>query len=285
MPLSCLRLRFGAAILAGWLLFGCAQTGPERSAAIHTQAAVAGWQAQVVHTPQFDLQSFNNGRPPVDGVLTVYLEGDGYAWIGGQYPSDDPTPYQAIALQLAMVQPGKGAVAYLGRPCQYTGAEKDARCHKGIWSDARFSEEVVRAVNTALDQLKRQQHAQRLELVGYSGGAAVALLVAARRNDIDRIVTVAGNLDPHAWAAEMKLQPLKASLDTTKVIEATAHIPQVDFVGGKDRVVPPRVTESFVQRYPVDHRPRIIEISENSHACCWVAQWPTLWKQTQANPS
>lgn len=285
MRLSCLRPRSSAAILAGWLLLGCAQTGAERSAAIHTQAAEAGWQSQVLRTPQFDLQSFHNAQSPAQGVLTVYLEGDGYAWVGGQYPAKDPTPYQPIALQLAMAQPGPGAVAYLGRPCQYTGAQTDARCHKGIWSDARFSEAVVRAVNAALDQLKQQQHAQRLVLVGYSGGAAVALLVAARRNDIEGIVTVAGNLDPHAWAAEMKLQPLKASLDTTKVIEATAHIPQVNFVGGKDRVVPPRVTEAFVQRYPVDHRPRIIELPDNSHACCWAAQWPTLWKQTQAYPS
>lgn len=283
MQFSSLRRHSGAIILAGWLLLGCAQTGPERSAAIQAQATAAGWQSQVIRTPQFDLQTFGNGQSAAGGVLTIYLEGDGYAWVDGQFASDDPTPNEPIALRLAQAQPGQGPVAYLGRPCQYTGAQADARCLKDVWTDARFSEEVVRAVNTAIDQIKQQRGAHRIQLVGYSGGAAVALLVAARRNDIDRIVTVAGNLDPHGWAAYMKLQPLNGSLDTVHVIEATANIPQVDFVGGKDRVVPPRVTEFFVQRYPVAHRPRIIEVPDNSHGCCWVVQWPTLWKQAQTD--
>lgn len=274
-----LRSFNGAAILAGWLLLGCAQTGPERSAAIQSHAQQAGWHSQILRTPAFDLQALDNRQPARDGVLTVYIEGDGYAWVGGQFPSDDPTPQTPVALQLAMVQPGKGAVVYLARPCQYTGAQTDARCNKTVWTDARFSPAAVSATNQALDQLKAKASAKQLQLVGYSGGAAIALLVAAERKDVKRIVTVAGNLDPHAWATAMKLRPLNDSLDTRSVIPATSSIPQVDFVGGKDRVVSPAITETFASLYPAGQQPRIIQMPENGHVCCWADQWPQLWQQ------
>lgn len=273
-----LRPHTSAAILAGWLLLGCAQTGPERRIAHADTVKAAGWQNQTLRTSTFDLQAFSNNRAVQDGVLTVYIEGDGYAWVDGQFASDDPTPVQAIGLQLAMAQPS-GAVAYLGRPCQYLGAGTDNRCNKKVWTDARFSAAAVKATNDALDQLKTQQGARQLQLVGYSGGAAIALLAAAERNDVKRIITVAGNLDPHGWAKDMRLQPLTGSLDTTAVIGRIEQIPQVDFVGGKDRVVPPRITEAFMQRYPARKRPRVITVPDNGHVCCWADQWMLLWPQ------
>lgn len=282
MIITRLRPHTGAVILAGWLLLGCAQTGAERSIAHADTFKAAGWQSKIIRSSNFDLQAYRNNRALQDGVLTVYIEGDGYAWVDGQFASDDPTPVQAIALQLAMAQPG-GAVAYLGRPCQYLGAGTDNRCNKKVWTDARFSAAVVKATNDALDQLKTQHGARQLQLVGYSGGAAIALLAAAERNDVKRIITVAGNVDPHRWAKDMRLQPLIGSLDTTAVIGRIEQIPQVDFVGGKDRVVPPRITEAFVQRYPASKRPRLITVPDNGHVCCWEEQWPMLWHQAQEN--
>lgn len=267
----------------GVMLAACShQTGPERSKAIRAQAEQAGWRSQVIHTPQFDLQSLSNRQEQVGGVLTIYLEGDGYAWVDGQFASDDPTPHNPVGLQLAMAQPGPGAVAYLGRPCQYMGAQTDGRCNKTVWTDARFSEHVVAAVDAAIGQLKQQRGARQITLVGYSGGAAIALLVASRRQDVARIITVAGNLDPQAWATQMRLRPLTSSLDTATVIHQTAAIQQVDFVGGKDNVVPPTLTEAFAQKFPTGKQPRIINVPHNTHSCCWVQQWPTLWPQAQS---
>jgi dienelactone hydrolase len=265
--------------LIGLALAACAhQTGQERIAAIQAQTVAQGWQSQVIRTPQFDLQAFTNNQPAVNGVLNVYIEGDGYAWVDGQFPSDDPTPHKPLGLQLAMAQP-EGAVAYLGRPCQYIGAETDARCHKKVWTDARFSQAVVAATNTAIDQLKAQQKAGQVRLVGYSGGAAVTLLVAAQRNDIKQIITVAGNLDPHTWAKQLKLQPLNGSLDTATIIQRTSKISQVDFVGGKDKVVPAALTVTFAQSYPTNQQPRIINEPGFGHVCCWAEHWPQLWTQ------
>ena len=253
-------------------------TAAERSQAMTHQAEAVGWQVQTIKAGQFELRAITNQVGSVDGVLTVYIEGDGYAWVNGQFPSEDPTPITPVAFELAKQQPS-GAVAYLGRPCQYVGASANAACTKAVWSNERFSEAVVASTNTALDQLKAQSKTSKLRLVGYSGGAAVALLVAARRNDVVRLVTVAGNLDPDAWATQLKLQPLNGSLNPVDVISANQHIPQVDFVGGKDRVIPPQIAADFVQRYPTEHRPTLINIPDNGHVCCWAEQWPVLWQQ------
>lgn len=253
-------------------------TAAERSQAITHQAEAVGWQVQTIKAGQFELRAIINEVKPVDGVLTVYIEGDGYAWVNGQFPSEDPTPITPVAFELAKQQPS-GAVAYLGRPCQYVGASANAACTKAVWSNERFSEAVVASTNTALDQLKAQSKTSKLRLVGYSGGAAVALLVAARRTDVSKIVSVAGNLDPVAWANQLKLEPLSGSLDPVNVILANQHIPQVDFVGGKDRVIPLQIAADFVQRYPTEHRPTLINIPDNGHVCCWAEQWPILSAQ------
>ena len=265
--------------LVGLAVLGCLHiTADERSEEIAKQAKAAGWQVQTLKAGQFDLRAITNQSKPIDGVLTVYIEGDGYAWVSGRYPSDDPTPNTAVALNLAMQQPA-GAVAYLARPCQYLGANTNSACTKALWSNERFSDAVIVSTDKALDQLKAQAKATKLQLVGYSGGAAVALLAAARRTDIVKIITVAGNLDPETWTKELKLLPLTGSLNPVEVIPTTQHIPQVNFVGGKDRVIPPHITTEFVQQYPSQYRPTLINIPENGHVCCWAEQWPVLWQQ------
>lgn len=267
------------AALSGVALSGCIHiTAEERSQAITRQAAESGWQVQTIKSGQFDLRAISNQVKSDDGLITVFIEGDGHAWVDGQFASDDPTPVTPVALNLAMQQP-HGAVAYLGRPCQYLGAQSNPSCVKALWTNERFSEAVISATNLALDQLKAQAQATKIQLVGYSGGAAVALLVAARRKDVSKIVTVAGNLDPVAWAKQLKLEPLTGSLNPVEAIPVTQHIPQVDFVGSKDKVIPPMITENFIQRYPAAYRPTLINIPDNGHVCCWADQWPQLATQ------
>lgn len=272
------RVPLAATIFFGCFVAGCAQTGSERSATIAAEANKAGWHGQVIKTASFDLQIFSNPERVQGGEITIYIEGDGYTWVDGQFPSSDPTPHTPIGLQLALAQPS-GAVTYMGRPCQYLGAGADPRCSSAVWTDARFSKAVIAAMDAGINQVKEARGAHRITLVGYSGGAAVAILVSAQRHDIERIVTVAGNLDPQAWAMHMKLGTLKGSLDTLAAINATATIPLVNFVGGKDRVVPMELTERFVQHYPTEQPPKIILLADFDHVCCWVNAWSQLGDQ------
>jgi hypothetical protein len=55
----------------------------------------------------------------------------------------------------------------------------------------------------------------------------VAALVAARRTDVDRLVTVAGNLDPTAWAVYQHIQPLTGSLNPADEVDALSRTGRV----------------------------------------------------------
>ncbi|MDW5441780.1 alpha/beta hydrolase [Polaromonas sp. SM01] len=215
-----------------------------------------------------------------DEYLTVYIEGDGLAWINGQQPSSDPTPNNPLALRLALAQP-KGNAAYLGRPCQYVGAAS-AGCAETYWTHQRFAPEVIESSSQALDGLKQQFGATHITLVGYSGGAAVALLLAARRTDIASVITVAGNLDHQAWTQKMKVEALTGSLNPADAMAQLQHIPQTHFAGDADKTIPPSLIFDFAQRFPLNNRPLVIVKPGYGHPCCWADHWPQLLSEVEA---
>jgi pimeloyl-ACP methyl ester carboxylesterase len=90
----------------------------------------------------------------------------------------------------------------------------------------------VDSANIALDQLKtRAGSVDRLILIGFSGGGALAALLAERRNDVAGLVTVAANLDLDQWVRAKNLTPLRESLDPAVDAVRLAKLPQVHFVG------------------------------------------------------
>lgn len=252
----------------------------ERQSTASTLAATRHWQARDLMAGAFTLRAWLSPRQTV--TLTVYLEGDGLAWITPSLPSDDPTPLQPLALQLALAQPD-GQAAYLARPCQYLAAQ--AACTRRYWTSHRFAPEVVDSMNQGLDQLKQQTQAARLQLVGYSGGAAVALLLAAQRHDVQRVITVAGNVDPEAWSQLLGLTPLSGSLNPVAVLPALQAIPQWHLVGGNDRVIPPQLSRDFAARFDSHHRPVVRILPGFDHHCCWAVSWPSLWQEIMSTPA
>jgi predicted esterase len=272
-----LLLRVLAAAVSIVSLAGCAQSLPEqRTALAQSLAQSKGLSERPITTDTFTLLSFLSGVPDATNVLTVYIEGDGYAWIRGRYPSADPTPRNPLALRLAIAQP-QGAVAYLARPCQYYKTINRSICDQSLWTSERFSEKVVHAMNQALDQIKEISGAREVVLVGYSGGARIALEIAARRKDITELVAVAGNMDPRAWTEALGLQPVAIANSNHDLIEATAQLKQLYFAGHKDMVVPTDLTIQFMSEFPGPQIPALYVIEANTHGCCWVEQWPMLW--------
>lgn len=198
--------------------------------------------------------------------LHVYIEGDGLAWIDSRTPSPDPTPVNPVALQLA-VRDAACNVVYLGRPGQYGGSGVAAR----YWLGARFSPEVVDSYVAALRGVADARQAPALRLVGYSGGGAVAALVAARLQAEGRavaLVTVAGNLDPGTWARRRKLTPLADSLNPVDVAPVLADVPQLHLSGRRDRQVPGWVLEAYLQRLPRQDCVRVVLVDAD-HAGPW----------------
>jgi pimeloyl-ACP methyl ester carboxylesterase len=252
-----------------FVLSACAtQNVADRIESSKRIATNAGFESIIINAPQFSLQAFIQPQIKVD-ILSIYIEGDGHAWRNSQTPSDDPTPINPIALKLALKDPRLG-VAYLGRPCQYVGAQYSKNCDEMVWTDRRFSPEVVAASNFAIDQLKDRYHAKKVKLIGYSGGGAIALLVAANRTDVDRVITVAGNIDTRAWVSHHRLRPLLGSLNPADFAKQLVTIPQIHYVGGRDEVVPALVAKSYVAKFPQNQRPAIHMINDYAHVCCWV---------------
>lgn len=233
-----------------------------------------GWQAQRIQTRTFDLISYVPAQINQNTSLTIYIEGDGFAWRTRTTPSSNPTPNNPKGLMLAL-EHGENNIAYLARPCQFVG-DYSRGCHEDYWINKRFSEEVIVASNEAVSNLKKQFGASQIQLVGYSGGGAIAALLTARRTDVVRLITVAGNLDHKAWASLHKITPLTGSLNPADYRERIHHVEQVHFVGEKDQVIPKSLTRNFVTYFSTNKNVRVIEVPDQTHHCCWEAKWPTL---------
>lgn len=200
----------------------------------------------------------------------VYIEGDGRAWITASQPSLNPTPRRSFMLQLAQSDPA-GAV-YLGRPCQY---QKNNVCKVPLWTSDRFGQAVLDSMHDALDSIKTELRVSELELIGYSGGGAVALLLAAQRTDVVQIQTLAGNLSPAGWVKRHKLTPLSGSLEPTDYATTLAAIPQRHFYGAKDKNIPPASYQDYWQRLAI--KPicsQHVIIASADHEEGWLTAWP-----------
>jgi len=211
--------------------------------------------------------------------LRVYIEGDGLAWATRERPSSDPTPRRPVALQLAALDPYPNVI-YLARSCQYIKPLPET-CTPQWWTSERFSRRVVEVTNAALDALKRQTRTDQIELVGYSGGGAVALLVAASRGDIRNLRTVAGNLDTEAVNRLHRVSPMPESLNPADMAGSVSQLPQIHFAGVQDTVVPPSIASGFLQRAG-GRCTRLVLRSEADHIVGWIEAWGSLISDTPA---
>lgn len=252
----------GAALVAG----GCASRDPRLR--IDDLAAHAGFERATLDAGGFVLTRYLRAAPGAT-TLVVYLEGDGAAWYrDGLHVTIHPPPVQPFALRLAARDPAP-AVAWLGRPCQPVAPEEARGCEPSVWSQRRFSEPVVEALDQGLGVLRRQAGATRLELVGYSGGGVLATLLAARRDDVVRLVTLSAPLDLDAWIAHHGLGPLEARNPARIDSSRLDAVPQTHLAGGRDTVVPPEIVESYVQARGVGRVEVVPDVGHGGWAKGW----------------
>ena len=124
---------------------------------------------------------------------------------------------------------------YIARPCQYVSFNKNPDCKYPYWTHKRFAPEVIDSVSAVIDLGKKKAKARDLEMIGFSGGGAVAILVSAQRRDVTGIRTVAGNLNHKVWTTYHNINPLKGSLNAVDVANKVSDIPQIHYVGDLDR--------------------------------------------------
>jgi len=263
----------GAIILT--LLCGCAANkvllGREGNADSLTYSG--GFTKSRIAAGPFEITSYCRFGAP-GKTVRVYIEGDGCAWKSRRVLSDDPTPSNPVALYLAMEDKSPN-VAYLARPGQYNNSHLKT-CDPAYWSHKRFAPEVIGAMNAVIDTVKAGAGAADIELVGYSGGAAIAVLIAAGRNDVAALRTVAGNLDTKALCEYHKVSPLKGSLNPIDSAKNVALIPQRHFVGSRDKVIPYSIGESFVEKESCKGGACITVVEGATHTTGWRERWKEL---------
>ena len=266
-----------AAMIWTCALGGCALLGGCMSldAKGHAQrlAQAAGLHEVLVRADPFVLTSFFRVSR-IDQPIDIYIEGDGRAWLSRTQPSADPTPRRALALQLAVRDPAPNVV-YLARPCQFT--KDDRLCNRDYWTGKRYSAEVIGAMDEAVSHYASLAPGQPINLIGYSGGGAVSILVAARRTDIASIRTVAGNLDVDEVVRLHGVTPMPASINPLSEARQVAGIPQIHFSGGLDTTVPPSIAARFAMVAGGSCvQTRIIPGLKHE------GNWPRLWPQMLA---
>jgi pimeloyl-ACP methyl ester carboxylesterase len=200
--------------------------------------------------------------------LKVYIEGDGAAFRANGKISANPTPHGTLVRQLAFGDDHENVV-YLARPCQFV---QDSMCAQKYWSTARFAPEIIAAEYEALQKIGGNYP---LTLVGFSGGAQIAGLLAVKYSDLNvkKLITIAGNLDHTAWTTYHHLPPLTFSEDLKNYRQQYLSFQQVHYIGKKDDNVLPFITENFV-----GDKNRLIYIENASHN----AGWQTAYGQIQA---
>lgn len=227
-------------------------------------------------TPNFALHSVYHFPKP-DGLLNVYIEGDGRSWVSRYQLSSDPTPINPVALRLALIhsenKPNSN-VAWIARPCQYQPNRGDVNCEAKYWSSHRFAEQVINSTNDAISQLMQKSGATKVRLIGFSGGAAVAALVAERRDDVAGIVSIAGNLDHQQVNNHHGVTPLHGSLNPKSVATQLASTPQVHFVGMNDEVIPGVVVDDFIKVQENDCAKKVL-VPSAGHIDGWIDYWPS----------
>jgi hypothetical protein len=226
---------------------GCTKNIPtlqERKATALSLAQSQNLQEKIYSTTNFNLFALQTDMKECQNI-TLYIEGDGLAWITRSKVSSDPTPINPLALNLMNVD-NSSCKIYLARPCQYIDSKM---CEKKYWTSHRFNTKVIESYNQALDMIKKEYSNKTFSLVGYSGGAAVALLTAAKREDIKDITTVAGNINPHYWSEYHNISPLSGSLNPVNYTQKLENIEQYHLIGNQDSIIPKAIFDSYKRSF------------------------------------
>lgn len=202
-------------------------------------------------------------------VLRIYLGGDGKPWDGSQ-PSRDPSGSEALVLGL-MERDSVNSI-FLARPC-YHQSIYNAECTPDLWTSGRYAERVVSAMTFALEKIILETQPQRVELVGYSGGGVLALLIGDRIESVQRVITVAANLDIDAWTGFHGHLGLDDSINPATLIYRQPQQERIHLQGALDEIVPVHTTDRYREKHPTD---QFWVVDHFDHRCCWRQVWSEI---------
>lgn len=218
----------------------------------------------IIKTNKFLLTVFHKITTPNTNFV-FYIEGDGLIYYNDSI-SNNPTPLLPLVIELATIDP-RPNVVYIARPCQYTPLSLQQNCVKEYWTNKRFAKEIVDAINEAIVKISNNQPC---DIIGYSGGGGLAVLVAAINPNVKTITTIAGNLDHIAFNNFHNNPHMTDSLNPIDYAEQVKYIPQLHLSGMKDKIVPPFIADKFVKHV---NFAKVIRFESISHDKGWKSIW------------
>ncbi|MCY4330486.1 MAG: hypothetical protein OXC48_10485, partial [Endozoicomonadaceae bacterium] len=140
-------------------------------------------------------------------------------------------------------------------------------------------QEVIDSIDSAITTIKRYKPWKKLELIGYSGGATIALLIAAKRSDIISVRTIAGNLSPDLAFHLHKLSLPASTLLPSNYLSKLELLPQIHYIGRHDAVVPQAIAQYYVEQFENKKCIRYAVIPDTTHTKGWDNVWLSLLAQ------
>lgn len=211
----------------------------------------------------------------------IYIEG------GDVLPTQngriyDPTPQNPVALHLAAMDKADNVI-YLARPCQYSLLQDPSSlCDRAWWNGRQFAPEILHAYDEALNEIRQRYNIDNFHIIGFSGGGTIATLLAARRDDIKTLRTVAGNLDHRAHSAYHHTSVLHDSLNPSDYASSLRTVPQHHFIGGQDSFISPGILHTYLQAIEPSSCVSYTMVQEAEHTKGWVEKWPDFLKKEPA---
>ncbi len=191
-------------------------------------------------------------------VIVVVVEGDGMPWKESGVLALDPTP--SDPLMLDWYRQWTGSAIYLGRPCYYGAKELQppkpqveihtvyrlSSCNPYWFSMGRYSQPVVQSMVEVLSEILPAE--TRVVILGHSGGGALAMLMAAKLDQVVAVVTLAANLDVQKWVEFHDYTPLYGSLDPARENVLPPRIRQLHMASAADDVILPAWIKAEARR-------------------------------------
>ena len=251
-------------------LSGCGTMSSTRLRNANAIATKHNMQSKIIKGGKFWIKTYQKVLNP-NLPYVFYLEGDGFAFKNKFTISDDPTPRKHTLLKLAGMD-YRANVVYVARPCQYLEKGALEMCDNSYWTRKRLAPEVIDSINDVIKSIARNQP---IDLVGYSSGGGVAVLVASRNKNVRSIVTVAGLLDHRLFTQHHRVLDMIGSLNPIDAAYKIRNIPQLHLSGGKDTIVKPSIADKYVAA----SKSRCVRqeiVPGVSHNRGWNKIWPNI---------
>lgn len=254
------------------LLFisGCSTGVTTRLRVADAIAEKHGFHSKIVKGGKFWIRTYQKILDP-NLPYVFYIEGDGFAFKNKFTISDDPTPRNHTMLKLA-TSDYRSNVVYVARPCQYLEEGAKEHCDNAYWTRKRLAPEIIDSMNEVIKNIAGRQP---LDLVGYSSGGGVAVLIASRNKNTRSVLTVAGLLDHRLFTEHHHVLDMIGSLNPIDVAYSIRKIPQLHLSGARDTIIRPFIVDSYVKAARSDCVRHEV-IPGASHDSGWQNVWQNI---------